>query len=72
MIACSECRFYDDSFGSHCCHANVMRPDPVHGWALETCHNARADDGKCGPNARFYVTRKGTVLRALFCNGAAQ
>lgn len=72
MIACKDCRFHDDSYGNNCCHANVMRPDVVHGWVLETCHEARKDGGKCGPDARFYVTRKGSVLRALFCAGATQ
>jgi hypothetical protein len=68
MIACQDCRFHDDSYGNNCCHASVMLPDPVSGWALETCHNARSEGGKCGREARFFVPSRTSRFRELFCS----
>jgi hypothetical protein len=64
MIACIECRFCNPD-GGLCHHANVMTPDPIRGWASVDCRAARAESGKCGPDARFFVTRRASVVRAL-------
>jgi hypothetical protein len=64
MIACISCRFCNTD-GALCHHATVMNPDPVRGWVSVDCREARAEGGKCGPDARFFVTRRASVASAL-------
>lgn len=63
MIACTSCRFHDDGYGNNCSHHAVMKPDPVYGYVMETCHNARSESGKCGVDAKCFEPSRVARLR---------
>lgn len=66
MIACVDCKFHDDSYGNNCSHPSVMKPDPVHGMVLETCHNARSVNGACGVEAKLFAASRMSRIRDYF------
>lgn len=57
MIACIKCKWHDDGWGNNCSNEALQKPDPLHGALMTSCSEARAEGGKCGPEAKLFEKR---------------
>lgn len=58
MIACRNCQYYRDDWGSSCVRPEMMRPDPIEGELPSNPLINRMSAGPCGLGARYFEMRK--------------
>lgn len=58
MKACADCKFYGEDWGQFCDCPELQDDDPIYGKRNGYPSGLRAQNGKCGPEAKFFVPRK--------------
>lgn len=58
LIACKDCKHYDDDWGSSCFRPELMTPHVIYGQVPQMPQVNREDENLCGIGARYFEMRR--------------